>query len=268
MAIKLIAFDLDGTLLNSQKEITPRTLAAIKAAQERGVHVTISTGRMFCSAEQFAKEINVNAPVMCCNGGIVQEVGADKPIFARYLAEDVVRKMLTVCYEKHWYVNWYIGNDIYVPKLDWDYFYAYKTTAKSMRFVEVGDNYLQYTKHVPQCVLRDLTGHAYDKSEELLRLVGGGFELQQNTGMTIDLSPVNVDKATGLKWLAEEYYGLTADEVMACGDGDNDLAMLRYAGTAVVPSNGKDEAKALATYHAESNDSDGMAKAIEELVLK
>lgn len=267
MAIKLIAFDLDGTLLNSKKEITPRTRTAIQQAQAKGVRVTISTGRMICSAEQFGKQIKANAPLICCNGGVVQEIGAEKSLFARYLPEETVRKMLTVCYEKHWYVNWYIGNDIYVPKLDWDYFYAYGTTKENMRFVEAGDNYLQYTKNVPQCVLRDLTGHAYDKSKELLQIVGGGFQLQQNTGKTIDLSPIDVNKATGLSWLAEQY-GITPDEVMACGDGDNDLAMLRYAGTAVVPENGKTEAKALATYHADSNDNDGIAKAIEELVLK
>lgn len=265
MAIKLIAFDLDGTLLTTGKEITPRTMAAIEAAKAKGVYVTIATGRMFCSAEYFARMIGGNAPVICCNGGIVQEIGAEKPLFSHYLPEATVRKMLTICYDKHWYVNWYIGNDILVPQIDWDYFYAYKTT-KNMRFKEVGDDYLRYTEHVVQCVLRDLTGHVQEKGEELFRLTGGGFALQQNTHMSMDLCPVGVDKGVGLKWLAE-YLGLTADEVMACGDGDNDLAMLRYAGTAVVPANGLPSAQKLATYHADSNDNDGIAKAIEELVL-
>lgn len=266
MAIKLIAFDLDGTLLNSQKEITPRTMAAIQAAREKGVYVTIATGRMFCSAEYFAKMIQGNAPVLCCNGGVVQNIGAEKPLVAHYLSEETARKMLTVCYEKGWYVNWYIGNDILVPKIDWDYFYAYKTT-KNMRLKEVGDDYLHYTQHVVQCVLRDLTGHVQEKGEELYRLTDGGFALQQNTHMSMDLCPIGVNKGVGLKWLTE-YLGLQADEVMACGDGDNDLAMLRYAGTAVVPENALPSAKTLATYHADSNDDDGIAKAIEELVLK
>ena len=90
---------------------------------------------------------------------------------------------------------------------------------------------------------------------------------QQNTGNSADLTAPDVDKALGLSWLAQRM-GLQPEEVMACGDGDNDLAMLRYAGTAVVPANGLDAARALATYHAPSNDEDGIAVAIEDLVLQ
>ena len=110
-------------------------------------------------------------------------------------------------------------------------------------------------------MIRDLTG----RIDEKVRLPGE-IAAQQNTGTSADLTPPGVTKALGLSFLMEQY-GLTPAEVMACGDADNDLPMLRFAGTAVVPENGLPEAKALATYHAASNDEDGIAKAIEQFVL-
>ncbi len=265
MSIKLIALDLDGTLLNSEKKITPRTLAAIHEAQAKGVGVTIATGRMFKGAEIFGRQIGANAPLVCCNGGVVEAMGADYPMFARYLEPPVVRRLLQFAHRRGWYLNWYIGNDVLVERYEEDYFYAYRT-VKDLPIKEVGDRYLDYTKNVFQCVLRDLSGHVAEKEREIRQQFGTSILAQQNTGCSMDLTPIGVDKALGLSWLAESR-GLTPDEVMACGDGDNDLAMLRYAGTAVVPANGLASAKALATYHTDSNDEDGIAKAIEELVL-
>ena len=237
MSIKLIALDLDGTLLNSEKKITPRTLAAIHEAQAKGVGVTIATGRMFKGAEIFGRQIGANAPLVCCNGGVVEAMGADYPMFARYLEPPVVRRLLQFAHRRGWYLNWYIGNDVLVERYEEDYFYAYRT-VKDLPIKEVGDRYLDYTKNVFQCVLRDLSGHVAEKEREIRQQFGTSILAQQNTGCS-----------------------------MECGDGDNDLAMLRYAGTAVVPANGLASAKALATYHTDSNDEDGIAKAIEELVL-
>ena len=265
MAIKLIALDLDGTLLNSEKVITPRTMAAIKAAQARGVAVTIATGRMFKGAEVFGQQFGANAPLICCNGGVVQAMGAEQPLFARYLPAAVVRRLLAYCQHAGWYVNWYIGNDIYVDHYDEAFYYAYRTVP-DMPFREVGEHYPDYTQHVYQCVLRDLSGEVGKKTAVLHAMFPNSLLAQQNTGCSADLTPMGVNKALGLGWLAQSM-GLTPAEVMACGDGDNDTAMLAYAGTAVVPANGLPEAQALATCHAPSNDEDGIAQALEELVL-
>ena len=70
--IRLIALDLDGTLLNSEKRISPRTMAALQAAMQKGVRVTIATGRMMAGAAMFGRQFGANAPLICCNGGVVQ----------------------------------------------------------------------------------------------------------------------------------------------------------------------------------------------------
>lgn len=267
MAIKLIAMDLDGTLLNSDKHVSERTLRALATAKDRGVYITIATGRMFGSAAYFGELIGANAGIICCNGGVVQRVGAAEPEFARTLAPETVARALRLCMAKNYYINWYIGDEILVEHYDDKYFYAYRTT-KNLKYKVVGDKYLDYTEGVYQCVVRDLDGHIGEITSAIERECGrDNIIAQQNTGLSADLTPPDVNKALGLRYLAESL-GLTPAEVMACGDADNDLAMLEYAGCAVVPANGLDCAKSLATYHTDTNDNDGIAKAIEELVLK
>lgn len=265
MAIKLIAMDLDGTLLNSDKLVSQRSLDVIQAAKEKGVGVTIATGRMLQSAEYFARIIGVNVPMVYCNGSVVQGVGEEEPIFRRTFPEEVVRRLLTMCHEKGWYIQWYIGRDIFAEDYRQEYFYSYRTT-EDFTIREVGDRFLEYTQGVVQCVVRDMSGGISDIVTEIRREFGNAVLPQQHTGFSVDLNPQGVHKDVGLAALVE-HLGIKREEVMACGDADNDLDMLRFAGVSVVPANGSNEARALADYLAESNDADGIAKAIEKLVL-
>ncbi|MCI6751742.1 MAG: HAD hydrolase family protein, partial [Selenomonas bovis] len=77
--IKLIALDLDGTLLNSEKRVTPYTRDVLRRVMARGVHVTLATGRMIGGAAYFGRQVGVNAPLICCNGGVVQGMDAPEP---------------------------------------------------------------------------------------------------------------------------------------------------------------------------------------------
>lgn len=263
--IRLIALDLDGTLLNSDKLITPRTFAALKAAMKKGVHVTIATGRMLAGAAMFGRQFGANAPLICCNGGVVQGMDDEASLFERHMDPETVRGILSFCHERGWYVNWCIGRDVCAEYFAPKWYYAYRT-VKDFRVREVGDRFLDYTENVIQCVVRDLDGNVEPMVQALKAALPNQFHAQQNTGTSSDLTPIGVTKALGLEFLMK-HYGLTPENVMACGDGDNDLPMLDFVGTAVVPENALPEAKARATYHASSNDDDGIAKAIEELVL-
>lgn len=265
MAIKLIAMDLDGTLLNSDKEISARSLAALRAAKAKGVGVTIATGRMFLSAVYFGRQIGANVPLICCNGSMVQAMDAAEPVFVRTLSKETAQELLMLCHARGWYAQWYIGSKVYAEVFRPEYFYSYRT-VKDFKIHAVGDEFLEYTDQVIQCVIRDLDGRIQEVVTELAPRFAGRIEPQQNTGFSVDLTPPGVDKAVGLEALMK-HCGLTRDEVMVCGDADNDLAMLRFAGTSVVMENGLPQAKELATYITASNDDDGVAKAIEDLVL-
>ena len=265
MSIKLFVTDLDGTLLNENKEISARNLEAIAMAKAKGVRVTVATGRMYVSGAHFARQFDADAPVIACNGGIAMALDSDVPLVMETFPEDVMREFLRYAHEREYYVQWYIGTKIYARAYREEYFHAYKTTP-GFHIEEVGDDYLSYAKGVVQCVVRDLDGGIDRIVREVREAFGERIKPQQFTGYTIDLTPPQVSKAVACAALAE-YYGISRDEIMVCGDRDNDIEMLQYAGTAVVPENGSDEAKAVATYIAPSNEADGIAKAIEDLIL-
>ena len=231
MAIKLIALDLDGTLLTSDKTITVRTKDILARAMARGVTVTIATGRMLCSALHFARLLGSRAPVVCCNGAYVG-TGTDAPLFARYFDPTFVGEFLAFCYARDWYVNWYSGAEIYAPTYREDYFTAYRTTANFRVHAAFGD---------AVCV-------------------------QQNTGTSVDITPPGTSKAVGVRALADAL-GLTMDEVMVAGDADNDVEMLAMGAFSVVPANGLPAAKERASYVTASNDENGIAAAVEKFVL-
>lgn len=131
---------------------------------------------------------------------------------------------------------------------------------------EVGEDFSPYIEGVAQVVIRDLDGGVGPIAARIRDRFAGRVDPQQSKGYTLDLVPTGVSKATGIEVIMRTL-GVEASEVMACGDSDNDLSMLRLAGTSVVTANGQEEAKALATYLAPSCDEDGVARAIEELVL-
>ena len=267
MSIKLIAMDLDGTLLNSDKHVSQRSLRALEAAKARGVAVTIATGRMYNSAEYFGELIGANAPLICCNGGVVRSMGAEAPVFARYFPPALVERFLPYVHEHGWYTQWYIGKEILAEKYLPEYFYVYRT-VKDFTVRELGTDFLAKTAvdEVIQFVVRDLAGNIGAITQQILREFGDAVRALPNTGTSVDLVPPGISKAVGLEALMK-HLGLQRHEVMACGDAENDFEMLEFAGTSVVPANGLPEAKERATYHAVSCDEDGIARAIEELVL-
>lgn len=231
--IRLLALDLDGTLLNRDKEVSEKNRAALRAAMDAGVYVTLATGRMLNSALYFGRLIGANAPLIACNGALVQAMDSARPVFARTYPKALAQEFLRFAVGRGWYVQWHSGVEIYSTDYRPEYFDAYRTVP-GFTVRSVGERYLDYTDDVLQFVLRDRTG-------------------ERMPAMLAELA---------------KYLSVRADEVMACGDADNDLTMLRWAGTAVVPDDGQQAAKDLATYIAPPCDEDAVAAAVEKFVLR
>lgn len=265
MSIKLIALDMDNTLLNRQKLVSPKNKEAIYKAMQNGVHVTIATGRMPASASYFAKNLGMNCPVVSCNGGVVKSLDSKNTIFEAHFLPETILSLIETCYEHDWYIRWYIGGVIYVKYKDARMFPAYKTT-KGLNIVEVGNDYKNYINNVTQLVICDINGKIQQIYDYVAEVFNGKIGLQQNTGFTMDVTPPGITKAVGLKKLAD-YLGVKQEEVMAIGDGDNDLSMIKYAGCGVAMDNAIADLKAEASFITKDCDEDGVAYAIEKFVL-
>ena len=264
MTIKLIALDMDGTLLNRQKLVPEKNALAIKRAMDKGIYVTIATGRMPASASYFAKQLNMNCPVVSCNGGVVKDLNTGKSIYEAHFSKDTITELISICYQKNWYIRWYIGDTIYVRYVDMDMFPAYKTT-KGLNIVEVGEDFEKYTENVTQLVVCNLNGKIQEIQDKLADIFKDRIGLQQNTGYTMDITPPGIDKAVGLSKLAQ-YLQIDKSEIMACGDGDNDLAMIEYAGLGVAMGNAIDDVKNIAQFITKDCNENGIAYVIDKFI--
>lgn len=145
-----------------------------------------------------------------------------------------------------------------------DMFPAYKTT-KGLNIIEVSEDFEKYTENVTQLVVCNLNGKIQEIQDELANIFKDRIGLQQNTGYTMDITPPGINKAVGLSKLAQ-YLQIDKSEIMACGDGDNDLAMIEYVGLGVAMENAIDDVKNIAQFITKDCDENGIAYVIDKFI--
>jgi Cof subfamily protein (haloacid dehalogenase superfamily) len=262
--VRLIALDLDGTLLYPDHSISERTQNAIDEARQRGVRVTVATGRMYASSIPFVRQIKVDMPFVTSQGAMVRTVDggvvSHQPIAPR-IAWDVVDYALT---HGH-HVNVYINDMVYVQK-----------DGKTIQ------EYAEYfTVPYEICDLRELLKTAaptkilFLENEETMPALQAALNRRFENRLHMVLSHpafLEVNHPDTNKWNAirdiGRLYGIEGDEIMAIGDSLNDLEMVRDAGWGVAMGNAMDEVKQAARLMTDANDRDGAAKAIERWVLR
>lgn len=117
MNYKLIAIDMDGTMLNSQHQVSERTKAAIKAATEKGVHIVITTGRIFTSAKYYAKLLGITTPIIACNGAFISEYDRDNVLYSDPMKLSDCIDILIEADKKGLYYHLYDNQNFYVKEL-------------------------------------------------------------------------------------------------------------------------------------------------------
>ena len=251
--IKLIALDLDGTLLNSDKKISARNLATLKLAQEQGIKVVLTTGRPLKAMELFLNELGVanqeDEYTITFNGGLVQRNTGeilDKTVFAY---DDVICE----------------GT---VYQIQSDHESLYQTCNPALTFESVSFADLSSQQTYNKCV----TAYAPDLLDRGIAQFSSDlfdkYEIFKSRDMLLEWSPKNVHKANGLEKLIS-HLEIEQSEVMTCGDEANDLSMIKWAGLGVAMQNAVAAVKEVANVVTPmTNDEDAVAWAIEKHVLK
>ena len=276
MAIKLIALDIDGTLLTYRSELTPRTRAALTAAQAQGVAVALVTGRRFGSAHQLINELGLDVLLVTHNGALTKDCATLKTLDYHPLAAETARAVTehgrvasadAICNDDPH------GHGIMVmKKLSEDNGALHRYLAKYWDSVRHVPDLLEYLDHDPIQMM--FSGHC-DPMEtfaaSLETTMAGRVQLFKTRYRSIDLTILDVLSVTASKGASvaalAAQHGITSEDVMAIGDNFNDLTMLRYAGKPLVMGNAEDELKALGFELTDTNEADGVAKAIEKYVL-
>lgn len=267
--IKLIALDLDGTLLTTDKRLTDRTKETLKAARDRGIKVVLTTGRPLKAMDFFLHELGTDDHedeyTITFNGGLVQKNTGeilDKTVFSY---DDVAR-----LYEETEKLSLPLDaiseGTVYQIQSDQESLYTKFNPALTFVPVDFEDlsSQMTYNKCVTAFAQEPLDAAIQKISPELF----DQYEIFKSREMLLEWSPNNVHKATGLAKLIS-HLGIDQSQVMACGDEANDLSMIEWAGLGVAMQNAVPEVKAVANVVTPmTNDEEAVAWAIEEYVLK
>jgi len=240
--IKLVALDMDGTLLTSGGEISPYTKKVIRQALDKNIYVVLSTGRRLATSYPFGKELNLHSYIITCNGGEIWTM--QKELVEQHLMD---AKLI----EKMWYLGkeqeatmWMVSTDEVYRNSRPDDFYIHK-------WLKFGCHTMEQTRL--NFMLKELS-HMEN------------VELTNSLPTNVEVNPKGVHKANALRRVCKEL-GLTMDHVMSVGDSLNDMKMIQEAGLGVAMGNAQEAIKKASDLITDTNDEDGVARAIERYVL-
>ena len=266
MAIRLVAMDLDDTLLRDDWTIAPRVIKAIQKAQTQGVKMTIATGRMPISTRPYAEQLGVDVPVITYHGAMIQQVLSGEILFRRVIPSALATEIVRDVAGRGIYAQIYLKDRVVTPQLnDWSREYE---RISSVRIEQADLSILlsQEPEGVEKILLMAKESDLDQFAPRLRELYGEKVHLTKSKPCFLEMTDCQVNKGVALAALAERF-GIAREDVMAIGDSFNDLEMIKYAGIGVAMGNARSEIKEQADLVTASNEEDGVAEAIERYVL-
>lgn len=286
MAIRLIALDMDGTLLNSRGEVSEGNRRALVAAREQGARVALVTGRRFRDARPLALELGLDVPLISHNGALTKHARTLENVAVLLLPLDAALDVVRIGRERGLdamvsddpegkgvlvydrlsddnqalarYIAW--SGRIHGPEVD----EAIRRVPSLPAYLDHAPVHISFSGSV--ALMQSLAEAIKSEMQERVKILSTVYTKQDFA--LLDVLHPAASKGAGVAAAATEY-GLTHEQVMAVGDNFNDLAMLHYAGTAVVMGNADRALQEIAGFHqTATNDEDGVARAIERFVLQ
>lgn len=260
---RVIALDLDGTLTNHQKEVTPPTRQALLQAESEGAILVLASGRPTYGIEPVADCLEMDRRggyILSYNGGKIVEWKSRTELYAQHLPDEVLPIIHDYARRKGYALLGYKGDDI-VTEMPDDEYVREESRINKMKVLRV-DHLLEHVEAHPTKLL--MTGHPelmVKAEQELSELLGGKMDVFRSAPFFIELVPKGIDKARSLQRLLDHLH-LTSRDLMAFGDGYNDLSMIRFAGMGIAMANAAPEVRAEANYVTLSNEEDGIAAAL------
>ncbi len=271
--IKLIVTDIDGTLLTPERTIAPQTKDAIRRAVKLGVPVLLCTGRIVPGARIYHHELDLDTPIVGCNGGIIQQPHTGTIIHMQKLANGTAKAVFDILKKYDLYHHFYSEDTIYGERNE-HMLGAYVDLAQNgnpqwgIKAQVVASN-SQLLDQGIDCLKVGFYADGTPASQSAAREIESleGITLVQSREDLYDVVAQGVSKGQALEALAT-HYGISTKEIMAVGDQHNDLSMIQVAGMGVAMGNAVQPLLDQANFITETNVDHGLAKAIERFVLE
>lgn len=269
MDFRLLVFDIDGTLTNDKKEVTKRTRRALSRAHDEGIAMALASGRPVCGVMPLASELGFNRDgdyVIAFNGGQIYDVGAGRMIFERTLtiaeavmAYELAKSMglVTVSYK----------GDVLMTEDPKDEYVILESNINNMDIVRTADFREALDFRPVKCLIVGEPGRLKECEQRAQAELGAGLSIYRSAPYFLEIMPKGIDKGSALSKITGST-GLIRQEIMAFGDGMNDLSMINFAEMGIAMENAEPEVKLAADYVTLSNNEDGIAEAIERFIFR
>ena len=269
MDYKLIALDIDGTLTNSRKEISPRTRYALLEAQDQGKKIILASGRHPLGVYPIAQDLMLaryGGYIMSFNGGKIIDCATGRTIVTKLFPSEYLADIVSVLKDSNITMLTFDDKRIYADNKVNDYTYVEKDILKTEMVVT--EDFVAAVKFEINKILLAGEPDELDRYQAILsKRYDGLLDVYKSAPYFLEIMPFGVSKGSMLPLLLNKI-GVDRDELIAFGDHYNDMTMIGYAGFGVAMANGEEEIKKIANYVCESNDDDGIAKALAKFVLK
>lgn len=264
---KILALDLDGTLLNEKHKISDRNKETLTRLKKKGVKIILASGREPTSILPYSRELDLEELVIGFNGGIISDSTGEKIIYEENIDEKIAKDLVRTCEEKDIFNIIFVKNNLYVSDKNDMRFKKFKKYSTSKieevgsiyKFIEANDLWnsigkmLQCGENKPLSILQKEIEDKY--SEEL--------SAQFSLPYFLEVYNSKASKGNALDKIAENY-NLSRKDVVAIGDGENDLSMIKYAQVGIAMENALDQVKMQSDFITLSNKEDGVSYAIDK----
>lgn len=259
--IKLLAIDLDDTLLTPERTISARVKQSLRRVQSGGCLVTLATGRMYRSAKPYADELGLDVPLITYQGALIKTSRTEETWRSLSLLPEVLTPLLQFLERAQVHINLYAGDDLYVAemnKIARDYADFTRVPVQA-----VGQLSLFPLAAATKVVAVGDADYLRDQLQPLAREVfSEQLTINRSRPHFLEFGHPAATKSQAIAYLAHRMQ-ITRQQVMAIGDGENDLDMLEYAGIGVAMGNAEPVALAVADFVTKSNADDGVAFALD-----
>lgn len=268
MRYKLLALDMDGTTLNSEKKISPKTAQAIFELSKSGIHVVLSTGRGLAEVTDYKEELKFMNYGILVSGGYVYDFKNFKAVSAHPLGENSLMKLIDAGLEEKAMMQILTVDKSMMNREDIAHIEDFHMEIYKDMYERNTIDCKDFKKFVRENPDKIMKFNMYHRDKESRQR---NFERLKNEPLTfsyaeetaLEVSPKGITKASGLHELCD-FLKIDISETVAVGDAPNDLEILQAAGVAAVMGNAKDEIKKVADFVTDDNDHDGVVKVIEK----
>lgn len=264
---KLIAVDLDGTLLNEKKEISIRCQENISKLKEMGKKIILATGRPLRGMLPYIELLDLldeNNYVVSYNGALVQNTKGDQVLFDKPLSLDSYKELYAVSKQLGVNIHALTGSSVLTPKNN--PYTGIESSINQIPIIEGSPDDIDVSTNIIKVMFVDDPKKLDDIIPIIPKWVKEKYSIVRSAPIFLEFLNKGVDKGVGVSIIAERY-GIRPHEVICVGDAGNDIGMIQYAGLGVAMGNATEDVKAEADYITLTNEEDGVAHIIEKFML-